>query len=86
MKVIDRKKLNNQFTSYHINECKNYKIPCPFALVIWVQLPCMGTQEQCDKWIARIKSEVPELWDKGMRDKEEWMVQINRLAMLEASK
>ena len=33
-----------------MNKCKLYNIPCPYALVVWDELPCCATQEQCDKY------------------------------------
>ena len=30
--------------------CETYKIPCPYKLSVWDELPCYATQEQCDVW------------------------------------
>lgn len=59
-----------------MNKCKNYKIPCPFALVTWSELPCFGTQEQCDSWLARVKRECPELWFRARKEHRDWLAGV----------
>lgn len=54
-----------------MNRCINYFIPCPFALVVNPELPCFGTQEQCDIWVARIKRERPDWWEEGEAERRE---------------
>ena len=65
-----------------MNKCKNYKIPCLFALVTWDELPCFGTQEQCDIWVTRVKNEAPELWANATKERAEWLADINAEASL----
>lgn len=40
-----------------MNQCDSRNIECPYALSDigkeMAGLPCIGTQEQCDKWQAR---------------------------------
>jgi len=41
-----------------MNKCRSYKILCPYALDEIgrsASLPCVGTQEQCDKWREEYK-------------------------------
>jgi hypothetical protein len=42
------------------NICTNYKIPCPYALgdeaELYASLPCVGTQEMCDKFRKKYDS------------------------------
>jgi len=38
-----------------MNKCENYDIECPYALVVWDELPCSATQEQCDNWRRKRK-------------------------------
>jgi len=40
-----------------MNECKNYHIPCPYALNAWNELPCVGSQEDCNMWREKYQKE-----------------------------
>lgn len=61
-----------------MNKCKNYKVPCPFALVTWNELPCFGTQEQCDIWTKRWQTEEPETWRKACEERQEELRMLER--------
>lgn len=49
-----------------MNQCKNYLLPCPYALCTWSELPCIGTQENCDIWLEKYKKEAPEEFKKAV--------------------
>ena len=49
-----------------MNKCKNYLIPCPWALQVSDELPCFGTPENCNMWLEKYKRELPEEYQKAM--------------------
>ena len=53
-----------------MNKCKNYLIQCPWALT-GDELPCFGTQENCNMWLEKYKREVPEEYKKAMELRKE---------------
>jgi len=40
-----------------MNICNKYKIKCLYALVVWDELPCFGSEEQCKKWREKIMND-----------------------------
>jgi len=54
-----------------MNKCKNYLIPCPWALTAWSELSCfVPGQEVCDMWREKYKKEAPEEYKKAMEMRE----------------
>lgn len=39
--------------------CDTHKIPCPYVLKAWDELPCAASQEECDAWRKKWE-EAPE--------------------------
>lgn len=50
-----------------MNICKNYLLPCPYALKAWSELPCFGKQMDCNEWRAKYKREAPKVYQNAMK-------------------
>ena len=47
------------FERWKMNRCKKYLIKCPWALKLWDESPCIGTEAKCDRWRKTYKQESP---------------------------
>jgi len=44
-----------------LNQCRNYQIPCPYALKTWSELPCIvPSQTACDAWREKYARETKQ--------------------------
>ena len=53
-----------------MNKCSNYQLLCPYALQSSKELPCIGSQENCDAWRGKYQREAPEEFQKAMDERQ----------------
>jgi hypothetical protein len=75
MGVCEMSKDNNYA---NLNQCNNYKIPCQFALTAWSELPCFGSQVQCDAWREEYKKEFPEEYKNGTEERRKELSDLTK--------